>query len=221
MLGTSYRVDHLKDQVRPEAVPEALKEFLEAARQIDVPAIRFTYDGFILTEDGQTTEISPTLDVPDISHPVAAAYDKEVRRMFGVTLGGEGFVYQYNIDDDQWSILASMEDVDAAGMIYDADTDQLVFGLGLVSSGIAVYDLQKGELSRAQVDVEDLTGFTDLYDPGNGPAADIVPIAISGNLLLVRAGGSRAFGTGATKSRTYLIDLTTGEATLVAFNNGD
>ncbi len=212
-------VDHLKDLVRPDAVPEPLQQIRDMASDLNAPTLRFSNGGFILTENGETTVFEPTLDVPDISHPVGAAFDKEGRRMFGVTLGGEGFIYLYDMSEDRWSILASMEQNDAAGMLYDAEADRLIFGLRLIQAGLAVYDLRRRVLSRVPVQAQDLAGFTDLYDPGNAPAADLVPIAISGNLLLVRAGGRQAFRRAPGKSRTYLVDLMTGRATLVAFDN--
>lgn len=215
------RVDHLKDQVQPQAVPDALKPFMDIARQMDAPALSFTYDGFTLTDNGATIQIAPTLDVPDISHPTGAAYDKDGGRMFGVTFGGEGFIYQYDLARQQWSILTSMDNFDAAAMFYDRDTDRLILGAGFGGSGIMIYDLKKGEFTRTRFQVTDLTGYADLYDPGNGPSAELTPVAMSGHLLLMRATTNQQFPDNPLKSRTYLIDLNNGNATLVAYDNGE
>lgn len=220
VLDVRNRVDHLKEEVRPEAVPDTLRPFLDLSAQLSVPQVRFTNTGFTLTEGDETTVIPLSLDVPDISHPTGAAYDQEGGRMFGVTFGGEGFIYQYDMGEDQWSILTSMEQVDAISMLYDAEKNQLILGLGVVSSGMMVYDLEQNTFSRLPVQTGDFFGFTDLYDPGNGPNANLFPLAVSGDLLLVRAFASRHFGTQAEKSRTYLVNMQTGAVTLVAYSNG-
>ncbi len=219
VLDRANRIDHLKDRVRPQAVPETLRPFLKMAEAIETPRLKFTYDGFILTENGETLVIPPTLDVPDISHPSGSAYDKDGGRLFGVTFGGEGFIYQYDIAAKQWSVLASMENADASGMMFDREGDRLIFGYGLTSSGLLVYNFESGQLVKSPVRTVSLSGFTDLYDVGNGPTADLIPVAISGDLLLVRAGGSRVYRRSSEKSRTYLVNIRTGEATLVAYND--
>lgn len=218
VLERANRIDYLKDHVRPQVLPETLRPFLKMAEAIDKSKLAFTSDGFVLTESGETIVFPPTPDVPDISHPSVSAYDEDGGRLFGVTFGGEGLIYQYDISAEQWSVLASMEHADAVGMIFDRKGDRLILGHGLISSGLLVYDFEGGQLTKLPFQIEDLIGFTDLYDVGNSTTADLIPVAISGDLLLVRADGRPLLGRPSGKSRTYLVNIRTGEATLVAYS---
>lgn len=206
--------------MRPDEVPANLRPFLESDYVPDASRVDFTYDGFVLIKSDETLEVPTSLDVPNISHPVGGTMDIVGGRLFGVTFGGEGFIYQYDIAQNKWSVLASMEGVDAAGLFYDPQRDRLIFGLGVISEGLLIYDIGNGQFVRVPVNMKKLPGYFDLFDPGNGPGAALLPIAVSGDLALIRSTPDRVFNRNATRSRTYLINLATGDATLVAFTDG-
>ena len=216
------KIDRLADFVRPDVVPKALRKYLDPAFVPGSPEVRFKYDGFQTTRNGEVTTYAPSLDVPSISHPTGATIDVAGQRLFGVTFGGEGFIYQYDLAADRWSVLSSMQGMDAVSMLFDPARDRLIFGMGVISSGLASYDIASGRFVNVPLDMKVLPGFSDLYDPGNGPRAALYPIAIEGNMLLATAGPDgifRRMGDGPGPSRTYLIDLDRGEATLVAYSN--
>lgn len=229
--ATPFRIDrvrdapelkpvYLSDFVRPEAVPESLRPFLDGNRPM--PAVQFSDKGFVL-EDNGVTEIYPiTLDVPTVSWPVDGTYDSVNRRIYGVSLGGEGFLYVYDLDTDTWSVATSMNQADATGMIHDAQNDRLLIALGRIGGGGLVEWTETGGFRRINLSVKetDLPGYTDLYDPGNGPLAPLIPIAIDGDALLLQATSERHMmrtGRVPDKTRTYLVDLSDGTAELVAY----
>lgn len=214
--------DHLRAYLRPDLVPAALRPYL-ADRQPDSSGARMTNDGFAyLDESGVERSVSASLDVPRISWPAAAAMDRDGGRIFGVTYGGEGFIYQYDMGTETWSVLASMQNMDAAGMIYDGEEDRLILGVGLMGTGLAVFDRKRG-LTQVPLKQSSLPGLTDLYDPGNGPATPLLPIAVSGDMVLATADGRRFpfDDEGQGSYRTYLVDLRTGEAALVAYRDAE
>ncbi len=207
---------------------ETLKAYLTDTPPM--PEIVMEHDGFLLRDGGSETKIDITLDVPGISHPVAAAVDRANGRMFGVTLGGEGFLYQYDLNAEQWSVLASMENVDATNILYDPVKDRLILGHrgshsheGRLLQWTAGDGLQELNLG---LKVSDMPGLTDLMERGRTDLPLIIPLALDGNLLLVRTyrpGISRRVGQPNARlsqkemTRTYLFDLEERSATLVAY----
>ena len=213
------RPDYLADLVRPDALPVQWGTLLDTPR---TPVVRFTEDGFVMIADGANVQIPISLDVPRVSWPVGAAFDADRNRIYGVTLGGAGYLYQYDMVSELWSVVTSMDNNDAAGMLYDAVSNRLIMGSnGGRSPAFLTYDFE-GELSNVAVDAGTLHGYTDLFDIGNGPAVPLLPIAVQGDTLLAQAGGrTPLFGSSRSSlsSRTYVIDMKTGRATLVTYHD--
>lgn len=211
---------YLAALVRPDLVPASLRHNLDAAQA--EPPVRFSEKGFTLSENGEVREFPITLDVPDVSWPVTAAHDPEGGRLYGVSLGGEGFLYRYDMGTDAWSVAASMDDADATGLIHDPKGRRLIILLGGYTGPAMTEWTEAGGLGRlpVEMDAAHLPGFTDIYDPGNGPDAALTPLAIDGPLLLLSGTQPRHRALrdgGQPKTRTYLIDLETGKAALVAY----
>lgn len=207
---------YLGDLVRPQALPTVWEPLLD---KLPAQVVRFNDKGFVISGNDDDVAIPISLDVPRISWPVGAAFDAHRNRIYGVTLGGEGYLYQYDMVEEQWSVLTSMENRDAAGMLLDADGNRLIMGTKHGRSpSFIIYDLRSG---FTQVDIEPstLAGYFDLYDIGNGPTVPLVPVAVQGDTLLAQAGGSASFRgiRSSDASRTYVIDLNTGRAALVAY----
>ena len=213
------KTNYLDEFVRPNEIPEDLVEFLSKNTAKSEPAVRFTYDGFVVIENNAETTIPIAPGLPQISHPHGATRDKAGGRLFGVTLGGEGFIYQYDLAKQKWSVLSSMKNLNAMTALSDAYHDQLIMGLGQTGTGIALFDLNTSKLSKVPLGSEDLSGFSDLYDPENEAIANLIPVGVSRNIHLARAEADKRMYPNAKASRTYLIDMLTGEATLVAFEN--
>lgn len=214
------RPDYLKEYLAPDVAPEQLKAYLEAdATPVD-SHINFSDKGFTVTHAGETKEFPVTLDVPPISWPMAAAYDPKRNRLYGVTLVGEGYIYSYDVGEDSWSILSSMDNFDAYSMIYDSAGDRLIIGLGMTSKGLVAFDMETQTLESISLDAQDFPGFADLYDPGNGSAPSLQVMAIYKNFVIARVPNLDSPITRRSqnqKSRTYLIDVETGDVTLVAY----
>lgn len=208
---------YLSDLVRPEALPSPWKPLLETP---PVQSVRFTDDGFAMRAGDDEVRIPVTLDVPRISWPMGAAFDATKNRIFGVTLGGEGYLYQYDMVGERWSVLTSMDNHDANGMLFDPNHNRLIMGTRHSRTPtFVVYDLQVGGFLQVEVDHSSLIGYFDLYDIGNGPVVPLLPIAVEGDTLLAQAGGTDYYRghRSSQASRTYVIDMTSGHATLVDF----
>lgn len=217
--------DPLAHLVRPDLVPEALRTFLETDHKNDGDQVAFEYEGFRLTTtDGQSKLFPVTLDVPEPSWPSGATLDREGSRVFGVTHGGEGFLYQYDMAADQWSVLASMNNRDATGLIHDPDQNRLVLGLGRHNMGVAIFDLGTGRFRDLPLEHTSFPGLSHLYDVGNGPRPNLAPVAIEGNALLLRATGDMHWRHDAKadiSSRLYLVDLETAAVALVGYHDAE
>lgn len=224
------RNDYLKSQLADaEEVPEALRAYLKDGAALPQPDLVFSADGFILKNgDGTTTHHPVTLDVPDISWPMGAARDPETGRMFGVSLGGEGYLYSFDPSTGRWAVESSMKQADASGMIFDPEGRRLVIVVsGLVATrGLELLFLDMdGQKARTPLAAAAFAGLDDLYEPGNGPAPMLVPVAVADGKLLLAAGAGlrvrsqKAPGIAAAGRRLYLADMTTGAVRLVAYSD--
>lgn len=220
----ALRHDYLADQVvDPATQPEAFRRFL-APDAVEAPpqTLVFTEDGFRLTEpDGQTKTIPITLDVPQVSWPMGAARDTVTGKMYGVTLGGEGYLYVYDPASSKWSVASSMRNADASGMIYDPEGRRLVIVVsGLVSpQGPALlFYGPDGQKAKTPLSLAGFPGLADMADPGNGPDPSLVPLAVADGHVLLQATERHGFPKGtAGPMRLYSVDMQTGQAALLSF----
>lgn len=210
-----------RQAIAPQGLPAAFRAILGAERPPE-PEVVLTEEGFAFRAAGQAAgtetarKIPISLDVPPVSWPVGAARDPKTGRVYGVTLGGEGFVYLWDPASGLWSVPSSMRNADATGAIFDADLGRLVI---LVPGALYFLD-REGKKARTNFDIKAAVGLSDLYDPGNGPFPSLRPLASAEGklLLLATAGGPhRPYledrpGIG---HRYYVIDMTTGKIDLV------
>ena len=226
---TRYDLDYLQQQVQPALVPESLRPLVTPEAIPAMPELRLTGEGFAMrTADGTERLILLPLDMPGISWPMGAVRDAATGTLYGVTLGGDGYLYAYTEADDAWRVDRSMEGLDAQALFLDAAGRRLIMPLGLGEPGrIAVIELEgaeTGPLKVLQVD-DPLPGYADLYDPGNGPAPDLLPVGIDGDriLLIARSDlqiGRRSAAVGADITwRAYLIDLSDRSVNLVGYGD--
>lgn len=214
------KIDHLSDQVHPKLVPAALEPFVDQPMS-DGTGLELTKLGFVLTgKTGTSRNISVTLDVPRIASPGAAVMDEERGRLFGLSRGGDSFLYQYNMTSEKWSVLLENEKLGGHSMAYDVDQDRLILGFTRRDHGFEI--LTPGELQSTvtmTMDVERMPGYADLHYTGGRLSTRLVPIAAQGDYMLARATERRRTrGTGdVPASRTYLVSLVTGESWLVGY----
>lgn len=93
------------------------------------PAVSFTDDGFVMSKPDGEQQIPVSLDVPTISWPVAASLDKQGHRIYSVSMGGENYVYLYDLATATWSVAACMAEVDASGMLFDPSNNRLLMSV--------------------------------------------------------------------------------------------
>ena len=178
----------------------------------------------------QPVRMKLPLEMPTVSWPMGAVRDAATGTLYGVTLGGEGFLYAHEETTGTWRIVRSMAQMDAQALFLDAAGRRLVMPLGLGAPGrLALLDLKVGDAAPVQI-VElqdDLVGLTDLYDSGNGPAPDLVPLGIEGDRLLLLARDDWSLGPGWRSPgdptpawRAWLADLSSGTAALVGYGDG-
>lgn len=198
-----------RDSVAISDLPAELRASLEAAGH----GWCFGEKGFTGTgPDGARVTYEVPVDMPDISAPSGVAYDPDTRRIWGVTYGGEGFLFNYDIDADTWSA-KSMNNFDAGGLIYDPTNDRLLATPGMTGWGFLVVTGDGKIISGPDIEEDDFPGFKDLYDPGNEPSPSLVPVAIADGKLLVRV--DDRFGRDSSNSPLYLVDLDAGSVRLV------
>lgn len=170
----------------------------------------FDDDGFVgIDENGTVMEFRTPLDLPRISWPKSAVYDPDNQRLYGVTLGGEGFLYEYDIVQNQWWV-GSMNEVDVGGLIFDNQTGNLITtpgDLGFHEYAFLILDRRANVISRVNIPTSNYPGLEDTYDPENDPSPVLEPLIIEGEKLLVQ---TKHESTGMINNQErlyYLVDL--------------
>ncbi|MBN1472986.1 MAG: DUF1311 domain-containing protein [Syntrophaceae bacterium] len=68
----------------------------------------------------------PPPNFPDFSHPSALAYDSKRDIVSLATLGGEGFLYRFDVKKKQWIDFRSLNNIDIFSLSYDESADRYV-----------------------------------------------------------------------------------------------
>lgn len=216
---TVNEVDYLLPQVRPERLTDKLRDFLEGPTE---PVARLEEEGFFLQTDVGQIHYPISLDVPNVSWPGRATYDPVNQRLFAGTAWHVGYFYTFDIMNDRWTALEQPRGMRVHGAIYDIDQDRLILGVeghyGAAMNSTRVMEMSpSGEMAKISHDV--LLGLTDLEDVGNGPAAILIPLAVDGDLLLAKGLSRFSHSSSSQANRMYLIDLETGQVTLVGLQD--
>jgi hypothetical protein len=75
------------------------------------------------TGNSVVMELGP--DLPELSWPVGVTYDPTRRRVLLASLGGEGYLYGYSPEHDQWSLVQNLAGVDLGNVVYHLADDSL------------------------------------------------------------------------------------------------
>jgi hypothetical protein len=216
--------DPLADTVlSPSDLPPVFRRIIDGTDAAPNSLYSFTERGIEVAESDGTIRIFPIdLTVPEIQSPVAATYDGKGRRLFGISLGGQGYLYEYSLDQRKWSVAAEMEGFDASGIIYDPSSD-IVYAIGsrfLRDVSVLAIHLERKYVTVTKIAKEELPGFGDLYDPGNEPEPPLRILAVeNGALLMTTEAKARPRAPLPLGFRTYVIDAKTGEAKLAAYGD--
>lgn len=164
-------------------------------------------EGVYRIAKGQAPELLqlPT-DTPRFSWPCGLTFDTERNRVLISTLGGEGFLYSYDVTKREWSIVTSMRNVDLCCLGYDATQDCL-YGI----------DMNRGESSSARLLRYDSNGLLiktvklELPHGSIGEHSGCQLIAVKGKLVFLGCSSTRDHDSHfAPLTHAYVINPETG-----------
>lgn len=173
-------------------------------------------EGFVgFDENGKSVLHRLPLEAPEVSWPMGVAHDPAGQQIWGVTLGGEGYLYKYSTTKNQWSA-RSMNNVDVGGLIFDPKTGNLIATPGPHGrSGYLTMDASGKVLSKLDIALSEYPGLISTFDPGNGPSPRMVPVMIDGDFLLVRAEPRLRSPRNSRSRWVYLVNMQSGTVRLV------
>lgn len=217
VLNPREFIDQIFEKARPR---RALPANMQAALKGEVPNAaanwRFDETGFSgVDATGAAVSYAMPADLPRASRAGGVAFDVEGQRLWAATYSGEGFLYEYDIARNRWSA-KSMEQKDAAGLIYDPAAKRLIGTPGtLPNSPYFIFTDQALLTTTLSISLRDYPGLTQYFDSGNGPSPSMTPLAVSGDLVLVRPDfGHMRFGQ-TIPPLLYLVNIGTGTVELV------
>lgn len=246
LFSDDYLSGFVKDM---SIVPPSLRQWLDPGHDSPNLKVTFDYSGMTVA-DGNSTTVFPAPEKPasrcewlravpklfdrcirrhanhpaeiEISHPVAADRDPETGHLYGVTLGGDGLLLRVDGETDEWTVLRSMDGLDADGLLFDPGSRRILIPGGDPfhrSHQILIVELD-GRTRVVDLRGAAFYGLTDLYDVGNGRPPRLVPVAADGDMLVLQTADHRQIkGASSGPSRTYLVDLRSGSVDLVAYDD--
>ena len=175
----------------------------ERSEHVALSRATMSEDGLSLHHPkGTVLTYAPTRDMPPISWPVGAVFDNANKRLYGVTLGGEGYVYGADRERAQTWIVGSMKGVDAFAIGHDSTTDQLILGEYTNSGNIQLWQmpLPTGNLSQMGNPI----ATNGILGPVRDPRARWTIIGVRPQGLLLARHGEP--GQRALVSRVFFLD---------------
>ncbi|MCA0872288.1 hypothetical protein LCL97_15745 [Seohaeicola saemankumensis] len=180
----------------------------------------FDETGVTLSGTTGTRRFMVAPDVPAIVLPSAAVYDPGSQMIYCIAYGGKGHLYAVDVQTGAWAVEASLDEYDAAGLLYDPDSRSLITTGAFSRPGeIKVFGLD-GHRSSILIQTTDFPGLTDLFDYGNEHGPPLTPKAFSNGWLLLEAVARRdSANPTAGEYRIYAVQTETGEVRLLQFGN--
>jgi hypothetical protein len=229
----SVRVDHV-DMATPELTPDYLFQQLDAFDDLPLDiqnwvesgardnefSVTFDGGGINLTGPNATRRFTPTPNVPGILLPVMGVYDPGSQIIYCITYGAEGYIYSVDVQTKEWSVVTSLNEYDAAGLLYDPRSRVLITTGAFSRPGeIKVFGLD-GNRSSSFVPTTDFPGLIDLFDFGNEDGPPLTPLVFSGGWLLLEAlADSNSAYPGRGECRIYAVQIATNQVRLLRFRN--
>ena len=178
----------------------------------------FSNDGFTsrALQGGKQRTITPPVTLEEISWPTSATWDSKRNRLVGLTLGGEGFIYAYDLEKGAWSPSISLNNIDTDAIEYDRDTDRYIVAASQYSSAVELFSLSP-DLKLSPLDKVPFANLPGYEDIGERTSVDM--LYVDRRYIVLAAGfyeGARSPVSG-ERARIWLYDLKTRSAVLTWF----
>lgn len=182
--------------------------------------LAFDETGISLSGPTDTRRFPVTPDVPDVLLPAAAVYDPGTQMIYCVTYGDEGYLYSVDVRTGAWAVVTSLDEYDAAGLLYDPHSRLLITTGAFSRPGeIKVFGLD-GRRSSIFILTTAFPGLTDLFDYGNEHGLPLIPQVFSKGWLILEAVARRDnTNPVAGAYRIYAVQVETGEVRLLDYGN--
>lgn len=218
-LSRDYLAEWLS---RTGDLPEALRTWLASDRAPGAYSVDFDATGLTLTGPSGTQRFPVPPNVPGILLPVAAVHAPGQDMIYGLTYGGEGYIYAVDVRTGQWTVVTSLHDYDAAALLYVPDERLLILTGAFSRPGdIRGIWLDGRRFARFTPTIA-FPGLSDLFDYGNEHGPPLVPRVYADGWLIVEARGDGA-GAGTARGiraeRVYAVRVDTGEVRLLSYRN--
>lgn len=143
---------------------------------------------------------------PEFSWATGVAYDTQNHIVSVVTLGGEGFLYRYDVRRGQWLDFRSLSDIDIKSFAYDPVGRRYV---AWTDSGDLLSISSEGKLlSQKPQLATQLKGFGRLYDGGNSSPPQVALVPRGPDIAFVYIEGSAVSHIWSYDEKTGQVALT-------------
>lgn len=150
-------------------------------------------------------------DFPPFSWPSGIAWDSKRNIISVVSFGGEGYLYRYDVANNKWLDVRSLNNEDIHYLTYDAEADRYV-GWQSFSKELIFISPEGNFLFKKKLDVNKLANFNRVIDSGNGPSSNLIIVAKRNHLILLQLSGS--FHHSGKVLNIWDYDINTQRATL-------
>lgn len=155
---------------------------------------------------GHATPLPLPTNFPQFSWATGVAYDTHNHIVSVVTLGGEGFLYRYDVRRKQWIDFRSLNNIDIKGFAYDPVGKRY---LAWTEYGDLLSISSEGSLqSRKPQLVKQLKGFGRLYDGGNASPPQVVLAPHGSDIAFVYIEGGKVSHIWSYDERSGQVALT-------------
>lgn len=120
---------------------------------------------------------------PSLSWPTGVAYDSKHNHVLLTSLGGEGFLYRFDVTQQRWLDFRSLSQIDINFLTYDAHANRYV---AWTSDASLLFIAADGTPQHSIHLIDRLPGFKRLYDTGNERPPSLQLVAQGDRIALLR-----------------------------------
>jgi hypothetical protein len=136
----------------------------------------------IQTKSGQAQPLPMPPQFPELSWPTAVAYDDSQDIVAVASMGGEGFLYRFDVERQRWLDYQSLDNFDITSLAYEPNGKRYV---GWTSDGSLVYVSNRGKVLKRKRLAELMPGLGYLYDRGELTAPVLLLAPLGSQTALV------------------------------------